>query len=599
MQAARLTQVATSAIVRQAARGGAALTGRWRRLSGPGDRSVAWAVTAALIVLVGLPLAAMLAHLALPQLYLGSLQLGNFDLFSDLWERSLWRNAVRNSLLLGLGTMVLGAAIGVGLAWMRHHWRFPGSGLIDFSAWFVLVMPSFIIAQGWVLFARSGGTASLLGIPWAGDVIFSLPGLILVMSLANFPLAYLAFSAALQWDVSRYEHAARLSGARPWTVFRAIRLPLLLPALLAAGILVFVDTIGDFGLPAAFISVFRFPLIPYVIRTEIQTVPVSFEGAAVLAAVLVSMVAVAIAIQIRVLRGGGRDFLTAAATPRQRPRPRFWPLLSAITFAFLGLAVFAPLGTSLSVSFMERYGAGLSWDNLTLANYQAVLSSGSALLPALKNSFGIAFAAAGIALVIGFLAAYLLAYSGHRLRRFIDVASTVTLAVPGIVLAVGYIFWWNQRWLADIGIQVYGSAWAIILCSAAASVPIAVRVLLGAMSQTPGSFLSSAALQGAGLWTRIRAILLPLTLSGLLSAGLAVFATSVFDLAITTMLQPPGFPTIPVIIDERFRTVQYEWATAATVVVCLITAAVIVTVRFTARRLFRSYFETTTETSRS
>ncbi|WP_338036065.1 ABC transporter permease [Halorhodospira abdelmalekii] len=328
-----------------------------------------------------------------------------------------------------------------------------------------------------------------------------------------------------------------------------------------------------------------------MIRTEIQTVPVSFEGAAVLAAVLVSMVAVAIAIQIRVMRGGGRDFLTASAAPSERPQPRFWPLLSIATFAFLGLAIFAPLGTSLSVSFMASYGGGLNWSNLTLANYQDVLASGSALLPALKNSFGIAVAAAIISLVIGFFAAYLLAYSGHRLRRFIDVASMVTLAVPGIVLAVGYIFWWNQRWMADLGIQVYGSGWAIVLCSAAASVPIAVRVLLGAMSQTPGSFLASAALQGAGIWTRMRAILIPLTLTGLLSAGLAVFATSVFDLAITTMLQPPGFPTIPVVIDEHFRTVEYEWATAATVVVCLITASVIVAVRLSVRSLFRAYFE--------
>ncbi|WP_290653591.1 ABC transporter permease subunit, partial [Aquisalimonas sp.] len=261
--------------------------------------------------------------------------------------------------------------------------------------------------------------------------------------------------------------------------------------------------------------------------------------------------------------------------------------------SFLGLAIFAPLGTSLSVSFLQRYSAGFTLDNLTLLNYRAVLAEGSALLPAMTNSFGIAFGAAAIALVVGFLAAYLLAYSGSRVRRFTDVTSTVTLAVPGIVLAVGYILWWNQRWLADWGIQVYGSPWAIVLCSAAASVPIAVRVLLGHVAQVPKSFLYSASLQGAGLWTRMRTILMPLTLAGLPSAGLAVFATSVFDLAITTMLQPSGFPTIPVVIDEHFRTVEYGWATAATVIVCLITASIIVIIRLLVKRLFRQYFATT------
>lgn len=558
-----------------------------------GDAWLGWSITTVLVLLVGLPLVAMLLHLAFPQLYLGHFTLGNFELFRDLWERRLWRTAVTNSLMLAFGTMLLGTLLGASLAYLRHTYRFPSAGLIDFAAWFVLVMPSFIIAQGWVLFARSGGTASQLGVPWLGEMVFSLPGLVMVMSLANFPLAYLAVSAALQWNVRRYEEAARLCGASSLRVLWSIRLALLLPAFFSAAILVFVDTIGDFGLPAAFLSVFRFPLIPYTIRAEVQTVPVSFEGAAVLSFVLVAIVGMAIALQIRILRGSGFDFLTAAASPADRPRPRFWPLLTLANVTFLSLAIFAPLGTSLSVSFMERYSRGLTWDNLTLDNYRAVLSEGSALLPAIQNSFMIAFAAASIALVVGFLAAYLLAFSQHRMKRFIDIASTVTLAVPGIVLAVGYIFWWNQRWLADLGIQVYGSLWAIILCSAAASIPIAVRVMLGAVSQTPGSFMAGAALQGAGLWTRLRTILVPLALAGILSAGLAVFATSVFDLAITTMLQPPGFPTIPVVIDERFRTVEYGWATAATVIVCLLTASIIVTVRYTVKRLFRHYFSIT------
>ncbi|WP_018994457.1 iron ABC transporter permease [Thioalkalivibrio sp. ALJ2] len=554
------------------------------------DSLVVWLVTGALLILVALPLTAMLLHLAFPRLYLGDFTLGDFQLFRDLWERRLWRTSVTNSLLLATGTMVLGTIIGAGLAWIRHNYRFPTASLIDFAAWFVLVMPSFIIAQGWVLFSRSSGTAAQLGMHWVNDFVFSLPGLITVMALTNFPLAYLATSAALQWDVSRYEQAARLCGANAVQTLWRVRLPLLIPAFASAAILVFVDSIGDFGLPAAFLSVFSFPLIPYNIRAEVATVPVSFEGAAVLSFVLVSLVGAAIALQIRVLRNGGRDFLTAAAAPRNRPKPRLWPLLTAINLVFLTLAIFAPLGTSLSVSFMDRYSQGLTLGNLTLNNYIDVLSEGSSLLPALRNSFFIAFTAAGISMVVGFLAAYLLAFSSNRMKQFIDVASTVTLAVPGIVLAVGYIFMWNQRWLADLGIQVYGSPWAIILCSAAASVPIAVRIVLGAMAQTPGSFMASAALQGAGLFTRLRSILMPMVLAGLLSATLAVFATSVFDLAITIMLQPPGYPTIPVIIDEAFRTVEYGWATAATVIVCSLTALIIVAARWAVRRAFPSYF---------
>src|SRR5690606_32260264 len=141
-----------------------------------------------------------------------------------------------------------------------------------------------------------------------------------------------------------------------------------------------------------------------------------------------------------------------------------------------------------------------------------------------------------ITAVLGLLIGVVLTFTTFRGRALIDVAATVALAIPGIVLAVGYIFVWNQPALAAVGLGLYGQPVLLVLAGVATAVPIAVRLQLGAVAQVPPSLLQVAALSGVGLTTRLRTVLIPLIAPSLLSALIAVFASSVFDLAATTML---------------------------------------------------------------
>lgn len=134
---------------------------------------------------------------------------------------------------------------------VRSSRQFPTARLLDAAVWILLIMPSFILAQGWVMFSAGGGLASkLLGWTWITPAVFQPAGLIAVMTLSKFPLAYLSVRSAMEWKVEQLAEAARLSGASPWRVWRTIQAPLLLPAFLAGAALVFMDTVGDFGLPA-------------------------------------------------------------------------------------------------------------------------------------------------------------------------------------------------------------------------------------------------------------------------------------------------------------------------------------------------------------
>ena len=115
-----------------------------------------------------------------------------------------------------------------------------------------MIMPSFIIAQGWVYFASGNGIArSWLHWNNINSLVFSFPGLVFIMVLNKFPFAYVTIKAALEWKPERLSLAARMNGASPWEEWKTVQAPLCIPAYCSAAILIFMDTIGDFGLPAA------------------------------------------------------------------------------------------------------------------------------------------------------------------------------------------------------------------------------------------------------------------------------------------------------------------------------------------------------------
>lgn len=555
---------------------------RWSHDRVRSENVLGWSIVGVLLVLLGLPLAMVLVQGVFPGIGVARSWSFRPELLGEILERRLWQRSLANSLVLASGTMVLGGALGTGLAMMRHSARFPGARLLDAAAWIVLVSPSFVLAQGWVLFASpSGVAANSLGLPVVSSMVFSRPGLVVVMSFTQFPLAYLATSAALRWDVASYRQAAALSGAGPWTVLRTVRLPLLLPAVLSGAVLVFVDALGDFGLPAALATSYDFPTLPYSIYASVRQSPVSFELAGVLSLYLVAIMAVAIVAYLHLVRRSRHDFLTGHATAAEPPAARRPAVRTVTTMLVLLVVLGIPVGSSLQVSLSSSISGGLAPDNLTLEHYREVLGGGSRMIEAATNSLTIAASAAVLTTVLGFLIAVLLTFSQFRGRWVIDLAGTTSLAIPGIVLAVGYIFVWNQPTLEQFGLALYGRPMLLVLIAVASALPIAIRLQLGALAQVPGSFLHASGLNGAGLLTRLRTVLVPLTAAAIVSAFAAVFASSVFDLAATTMLAPPDYITLPVEILLEYDRGRYGYATAG----ALFAAAVVVAAALVATRL--------------
>ncbi len=520
-----------------------------------------------LIILVLLPLVAVLFQVACPGLQLEEFNIKNLSLILEVFTRNLWKKAFLNSFFLSIGTTVIGLVLAAFLAHIRVKYQFPGAKLLDLISWILMIMPSFILAQGWVYFASGNGIASAwLGITGVSKFVFSYWGLVTVMVLCKFPMAYVTVKTAMEWYPARLMHAARMNGASAFGAWKSVQLPLCIPAYCSAAMLIFMDTVGDYGMSSTITAVYSFPTLPYTIYSAICTSPARFDMAGVLSLYLMLMIVVAMVIQYRAMGKRKYDFLdngTEQVVAKKVKLPQRI-LLSVFTILFSLVALGIPVGSNLIMSFSGSIS--IQKFTFTLDNYKAVFSETSNLLEGVGNSLGLAGVAAIIGILVGFCVAYVLTYSAFRLKRMIDMITLIAMAVPGVVLGIGYIFVWNQKWLTPIGLHLYGEPSILILASVAAAIPLINRVLVGGMAKIPKTLLTAAQMQGAGFLTRMRTVLLPLIHNSTVSAVLAAFGGSVFNLAITTILYPPNFSTLPVYISDSYNDLEFGYAAAATIV---------------------------------
>lgn len=482
------------------------------------DHRAGWLVSLLLAILVLIPLLAVIVQVIMPGGEGGSWRFRQLELLLEVFKRPLWQKSLSNSIMLAIGTAFLGTLLGAGLAIMRSHRTFPTARWLDIAVWIILITPSFILAQGWVLFAAGNGIAAAwLRLPFVTAVLFQPAGLIFIMTLSKFPFAYLAVKAALEWNADTLSHAARLAGASRFRTWRTVRLPLLKPAIGAGAIMVFMDTIGDFGLPASIAAVYRFPTLPYSIYNAIYTSPIRFDLAGVLSFYLVLIISLAITVQFYILRKARYDHLSAASvrTQHQAMGSKGW-LAALCNSAFIFIALGIPIGSTLLISFVHSFSEGWTMSNWTFSNYLSLFGGHTPFLSSFSRSLRIAAAAACFGLCIGVLVSYVIIFTRSAYNQVIEAMSLIALAVPGVVLGIGYIFVWNQPWLEPFGLMLYGEPSILIAAGVAGAIPITTRMLAGSMASVPRAMLDAAQLQGMPLTGRILTILVPICRGALL-----------------------------------------------------------------------------------
>ena len=560
----------------EAGTGGTSVPARFRRRA----FSVAFAAVAtlSLLVLVLYPLITILIQSVFPDVFSVPASLApSLGSFSRVFSTPEVYGSMLNTAWLGVAVAVLGTLVGAVVAVLVRNTDLPGRRVFDGLVWITLFTPSYLVALAWeLLFSRGGFIDSTIApLPDAVvNTIFSPVGLAAILTLRLFPFSYLAVSAALRGLGSEYEDAARMVGASPLRCWLRINGPLLAPALFAGGLIIFAEAISDYGTAATIAQQAGFNLVTYELYAAMNNAPVDFALTAALALILIVAIAVALMFQARLLRARSYQVITGRTRPARRLPLRAWRLpLTLLMSLFFVAALLLPLAATLAMSFMRNLGDGLVASNFTLANYQAALDAGGEALPAIERSAALAVGAATLAALLGAAVAFVVERTRVPGRAFLRLLTVVTLAIPGIVLAVGYIFAWNQPWMQNVfGFTPYGTIGLLLVAYVAEALPFSARLAGGALAQVGDHLLEAGRMAGATTAQLFRHIVLPVVATALLSTWMLNFTGVLFELPASELLQPAGEPPLSVQIINQYSHYRQGPGTAMTIVAIAIVA---------------------------
>ena len=455
--------------------------------------------------------------------------LGNF------FRRALFLEATVNTFVAGAAAVLFGSLIALPLALLLARCDFPGRALVQTLAVLPLVIPPFVGAVAFQQVLGRSGVVNLALLDLAGvSVPFmdGLTGVVLVQTLHYFPFILINTAAALAGIDPAAEEAAQTLGCHGWRLFVRVTLPLALPGYVAGALLTFIRVIDDLGTPL----MLNYPkLLAPQAYLRVTTVGMNDVDGYVICVILVAISLLALW-GAKALLGRG-EWASLARGPERVPRrltgaraAGAWALASLL----LGVALLPHAGIVV-LSFSKVWSFSYLPTRWTLDNYGEILVRAPHFV---WNTVRYAVLAAGIDVVLGAAIAWLLLRTRLPGRGLLDTIATVPLAVPGVVLAIGYLRVFHGWRVPGVEAPLT-SLWIILVIAyAVRRLPYTVRAAYATLQQLHVSMEESAQSLGAPPRRTFRRITLPLMARGLVAGGLIAFVTSAVELSSTILLVP-------------------------------------------------------------
>lgn len=503
---------------------------RARRLSAtPGQIALALAIAAFLLLFLGLPVATVL-YVAFTEKGTSNFTLVNFyDFFrTELFMRSLW-----NSFYVSAMSVVWASVFALPLAYLTTRFVFRGAALVQTLGFLPLIMPPFVGAVAMQLFFGRNGSINLLLDDWFGFKIGFMEGLngvIFVQSVHYFPFILINLSAALRNIDRAMEEAAQNLGSSGFRLFRRIVFPLALPGYLAGASLVFVKVFDDLATPLL-LNV-KDMLAPQA-YLRVTSIGIADPMGYVISVVLIVASVIAMWLSARALKG--RDYATTqrgGGGLARRVMTPFEALLGYGVVILILALVLAPHLGLLLLSFATIWSFSPLPDGFTTAHYARVFGESSLYI---KNTLIYATLAGGIDIVLGVAIAYLVLRTKLIGREWLDWGATAALAIPGVVLGIGYLRTFYGVTLPD-GTPLATLWITIVLALAIRRLPYALRACYAALQQISVSLEEAAENLGATKSRTVRRIVVPLMAGGILAGFVTSFSTAAVELSATLML---------------------------------------------------------------
>ncbi len=454
--------------------------------------------------------------------------------FANFFRRPLFREALWNSLLSGLLVVFFGSLMAVPLAYFSVRYEFRGKIVLQTLATLPLVIPPFVGAVALQLILGRGGMVNLLLMRWFDwNIPFmeGLTGVVLVQTLHFFPFIMLNTAVSLSNIDPSMEEMAQNMGCHGPRLFRHITLPLMLPGFVAGALLTFIRVIDDLGTPL--MLNYKNLLAPQA-YLRITTIGIDDVDGYVICVVLVILSLVSLL--------AARKYLSLAEYATvQRGAFTAQPIhgmkrISVLLFSglVLGLSLLPHLGIFL-LSFAKVWSFSILPTTYTLDHYAEIFFRAPHFV---KNTLLYTMLAAALDVLLGAAIAYLLLRSRLWGRNLLDAIATMPLAIPGVVLAVGYLRVFHGWDFPGAGGPLTSTWFILVIAYTMRRLPYTVRACYAALQQVHVSLEESAQNLGANRSRTFFKITLPLIAGGLVAGGLIAFITSCVELSSTIMLVP-------------------------------------------------------------
>ncbi|TXG92394.1 iron ABC transporter permease [Rhodococcus rhodnii] len=484
------------------------------------------------------------------------------------------------SLTSATASAAIAVAVAVAMALLLDRTDLPGRSALRLILLSPLLVPPFVGAIAWIGLLGPSGMINRWWADTFGGPLWNIhggDGVILLLAVHSYPMAYLVISVALRRIPADLEQVARIAGATPWTVMRTVTLPLLRPAVLAAFTLTAVSNLADFGIPALVGLPERYVTLSTMVYRYIQsgTVDRPLEAVATIGIGLLACAVVAVLVERRLARRSSElDGAVTAHAPMSLHRAR---IPAAVALWTAALAVTAgPLVALATQALLPAPGVPLTWANLTLDSIRAAVTAPGTIV-GLRNSVTLAVSAAVVCVVLGLLLGVVTTRTRSRDNTALAVVAMAPQAIPGLVLAVGWLVLGRYTGLFD-------TQWVILCAYVTAFLAIVVQAVRGPLATTPVALEEAARSAGASRLRSLCDVPWAMTLPAALAGGALVALTAVRELTMSVLLVAPGTQTLGVTVFNLQQAGDYNGAAALSLLMALVGAAGLALVARTGRQ---------------
>ena len=474
--------------------------------------------------------------------------------FSFYWLGRLFSNQIIlhqlfNSIFLAAVTTLIVILMTLPMAMLSARFDFLGQNVFSSLALMPLILPPFVGALSIKRFLGQFGILNILlqkvgilddsAIPpdWLGSGFVVVA---ILQALHLFPILYLNLTAGLANLDPSYLNASRNLGASGFTTFRKITLPLIMPHMFAGCSIVFIWAFTDIGTP---LIVGYEELASVKIFKELEMVSVSGRTYSLVLVMLALSVFFYCMGKLAFGKGQSMDSVKASVA---FTRKKLGPLGTAGAWLFFGVIIFIAVLPHIGVvvsAFSSEWIKTILPSSYTMEHLHFTLTQPDTR-QCIINSFTYAVLSTSIDIVIGGLAAWLIVREKLKGARFLDVLLMLPLAVPGVILAAGYIAMSVKGSIFEGIGPMKNPLVIIVIAYSIRRVPFVVRGVSAGLQQIPESLEHAARNLGASFWTIIKKVTVPLLLANFIAAGLLTFSFAMLEVSDSLVLAQlrPDYP---------------------------------------------------------